>query len=83
MYMDASFAVHPDFKSHIGASMFLGKNVGGIQNFQESRNLTQSDKVILGRARLSCGSQCHLSRQQERNLIRDQWKSKCRKTITN
>jgi hypothetical protein len=24
-YMDASFAVHPDFKSHTGAVMVLGK----------------------------------------------------------
>jgi hypothetical protein len=26
-YVDASFAVHPDFKSHIGAVMTLGKGV--------------------------------------------------------
>ena len=25
--------MHPDFKSHIGASMFLGENPRGIQNF--------------------------------------------------
>jgi hypothetical protein len=26
-YVDASFAVHPDFKSHTGAMMTLGKGV--------------------------------------------------------
>ena len=41
-YVDASFAVHPDFKSHAGASMFFGKNAEVIQIYQGSRNLTQT-----------------------------------------
>jgi hypothetical protein len=35
-YVDASFAVHPDFKSHTGAMMTLGK--GAMQSIEKAKN---------------------------------------------
>ena len=36
-YVDASFAVHPDFKSHTGSVMTLGR--GGIQSMSRKQKL--------------------------------------------
>ena len=42
-YMDASFAVHPDFKSHTGAAMHLEDGTGAVQSISRKHKLgTQS-----------------------------------------
>ena len=37
--MDASFAVHPDFKSHTGAAMHFGDGVGAVQSILRKQKL--------------------------------------------
>ena len=36
-YVDASFAVHPDFKSHTGATMTMGR--GAVQSISRKQKL--------------------------------------------
>ena len=39
-YVDAAFAVHPDFKSHTGATMkFGGYSEGSLQNISRKQKL--------------------------------------------
>jgi hypothetical protein len=38
-YVDASFAVHPDFKSHTGATMKFGDREGAPQSISRKQNL--------------------------------------------
>ena len=45
-YVDASFAVHPDFRSHTGASMFFGENTGAIQNLSRKQKLNAKSSTI-------------------------------------
>jgi hypothetical protein len=39
-YMDASFAVHPDFKSHTGTTMKFGDGEGAPQSISRKQKLT-------------------------------------------
>jgi hypothetical protein len=41
-YVDASFAVHPDFKSHTGAVMMLGKGVMQLIARKQKMNMQSS-----------------------------------------
>ena len=42
-YVDASFAVHPDFKSHTGAAMHFEDGMGAVQSVSRKQKLnTQS-----------------------------------------
>jgi hypothetical protein len=38
-YMDTSFAVHPDFKSHTGATMHFEDGVGAVQYVSRKQKL--------------------------------------------
>jgi hypothetical protein len=38
-YMDASFAVHPDYKSHTGATMSYGDGDGAVQSISRKQKL--------------------------------------------
>jgi hypothetical protein len=38
-YVDASFAVHPDYKSHTGATMSYGDGKGGVQSTSRKQKL--------------------------------------------
>jgi hypothetical protein len=60
-YVDASFAVHPDFKSHTGAVMTLGKGAMqsiarrqkmNVQGSQQCSHNDSMDKAILGGTRI-------------------------------
>jgi hypothetical protein len=42
-YVDASFAVHPDFKSHTGAVMMLGK--GAMQSIARKQKMTMRSRT--------------------------------------
>jgi hypothetical protein len=49
-YVDASFAVHPDYKSHTGATMLYGDGNGAVQSISRkqklnTRNSTESELV--------------------------------------
>ena len=52
-YMDASFAVHPDYKSHTGATMSYGDGDGTVQSISRKQKLntkssTESELVGVG-----------------------------------
>jgi hypothetical protein len=38
-YVDASFAVHPDYKSHTGATMSYGDDNGAVQSISRKQKL--------------------------------------------
>jgi hypothetical protein len=38
-YVDASFAVHPDFKSHTGAAMHFEDGAGAVQSISRKQKL--------------------------------------------
>jgi hypothetical protein len=44
-HVDASFAVHPDFKSHTGAVMTMGS--GAVQSFSRKQNTRSSTEAEL------------------------------------
>jgi hypothetical protein len=76
-YVDASFAVHPDFESHTSTMMTLGKGANREKAKNEcakqhrrgtscSRRRSHNDFVdgtILGSTRIQCGKEHCLSRQ--------------------
>ena len=39
-YVDASFAVHPDYKNHTGATMSYGDGDGAVQSISRKQKLT-------------------------------------------
>ena len=45
-YVDASFAVHLDFKSYIGTSIFFGKNTEAIQNLSRKLKFNAKKSTI-------------------------------------
>ena len=46
LYVDALFAVYPDFRSHTGVSMFFGKSTGVIQNLSQKQKLNTKSSMI-------------------------------------